>query len=194
MPRSALCPTLTLIATIALPLAPAAAEGAGHGPDWLEVTDITTRLHIRTAPSATASHLGAVENGTVLRNLGCRSDWCQVELPDGSAGWAAARYLREGMGPDAIPAPEPNYDATGRLPCSLRYGQPTFQCDFGVTRMGAGDADITIFWPGGSGRQLAFREGIPAVGGIEVERRGDLTVIELDEERYEIPDAVVFGG
>lgn len=96
------------------------------------------------------------------------------------------------------PAPKPNArsgNARGSLPCSTALGMPTRDCAFTVTRQADGNATVTISWPDGGSRAISFTKGVPAPReGQTTERRGDLTVINLNNERYEIPDAVVNGG
>ncbi len=97
----------------------------------------------------------------------------------------------------AKPAPKPGQRGTARgsLPCSTALGMPTRDCSFTVTRQGEGNATVTISWPDGGSRAISFTGGAPAPReGLRTERRGDLTVINLGNERYEIPDAVVNGG
>ena len=97
----------------------------------------------------------------------------------------------------AKPPPKPGQrdTARGSLPCSTALGMPTRDCSFTVTRQGTGNATVTISWPDGGSRAISFTGGAPAPReGLRTERRGDLTVINLGNERYEIPDAVVNGG
>ncbi|NHF74737.1 SH3 domain-containing protein [Paracoccus xiamenensis] len=97
----------------------------------------------------------------------------------------------------AKPAPKPGQRGTARgsLPCSTALGMPTRDCSFTVTRQGEGNATVTVNWPDGGSRAISFTGGAPAPReGLRTERRGDLTVINLGNERYEIPDAVVNGG
>ena len=77
------------------------------------------------------------------------------------------------------------------------------QCEFGVARAGGGYATIVITKPDGRPRAIFFRRGRPigadsseADGSFEfrVTKANDLHLIRLGNERYEIPDAVVFGG
>lgn len=85
--------------------------------------------------------------------------------------------------------------ATGSLPCSTALGMPTRDCAFSVTRSGPGTATIRVTWPGGGLREIRFENGAPAPASQQTtEKRGDLTVINIGNERYEIPDAVVNGG
>ncbi|MFV0410625.1 MAG: SH3 domain-containing protein [Paracoccus sp. (in: a-proteobacteria)] len=97
----------------------------------------------------------------------------------------------------AKPAPKPSRSgaATGTLPCSVVLGMPTRDCAFSVTRSGAGNATLTIDWPGDGQREIRFENGVPvAPDNLTHERRGDLRVVNIGNERYEIPDAVVLGG
>ena len=77
------------------------------------------------------------------------------------------------------------------------------QCDFGVTRTGNGDATVVITRPDGSKRTIMFTGGratgadiSQADGGavFSAQRDGDLSLIKVGDERYEIPDAAVSGG
>ena len=77
------------------------------------------------------------------------------------------------------------------------------QCEFGVARAGGGYATVVIKRPDGRQRIIFFRMGRPigadtsqADGspGFRATREGDLNLIRIGNERYEIPDAVVLGG
>jgi hypothetical protein len=86
-------------------LQPDYADGLSGGPDFWEVANVPPgdRLNVRSSPTAQASIIVRLSNGTVLRNLGCRMNgqtrWCKVERRDGSnSGWAAGRFLIESGG------------------------------------------------------------------------------------------------
>jgi hypothetical protein len=96
-----------------------------------------------------------------------------------------------------------HYDATGKVPCAQYKGQPMGQCDFGVLRKGNGDATVVITRPDGRKRTIVFVGGRATAADISqadggaafsVQREGDLNMIRVGDERYEIPDAVVSGG
>ena len=95
-----------------------------------------------------------------------------------------------------------NYNATGDIPCTMTAGQPTGSCPFGVTREGNGTGIVTVTKPDGRTRAIFFENGEATgydeseadPGDFSVEKQGDLSVIRIGEERYEIPDAVIFGG
>jgi hypothetical protein len=64
--------------------------------DGVAVGDL---LNIRVRPSPGANVVARLDNGAVVKKLGCQEvaghQWCLVELADGGGrkGWAAARYL-----------------------------------------------------------------------------------------------------
>ncbi|SEA99264.1 SH3 domain-containing protein [Rubrimonas cliftonensis] len=147
--------------------------------------------------------------------------WCEVETTGAARvrGWVSARYLREprpGAGGTAsqLPASPPGasaaeragqgrFDATGAIPCKQFAGQPTGQCRFGVARAPGGSAAVVVTRPDGGTRALFFEggrfvsadtsqaDGYPPYAAT---RDGDVFVVTVGAERYEIFDAVVFGG
>ena len=109
------------------------------------------------------------------------------------------------MGPEttSLRAGKGEFDATGKIPCAQHAGQPTVQCDFSVARQSGGYATVVVTKPDGMKRAIFFRRGIPAgadtsqadgYGEFRYEKEGDLHLVRIGEERYEIPDAVVTGG
>lgn len=103
----------------------------------------------------------------------------------------------------AYRAGQGDFDATGRIPCRQTAAQPMGQCLFGVAREGPGTATVAVTWPDGRRRFLTFvdgeflsadtsqADGYPEYGAT---REGDLSLVFVGEERYEVPDAVVDGG
>jgi hypothetical protein len=98
--------------------------------------------------------------------------------------------------------PGTNYHATGNVPCSMGNGRPTASCPFGVTRKGNGNADVTITKPDGRKRVVFFENG-KAIGydasqadpwAFSSSKESDLYIIRIGKERYEIIEAIVFGG
>jgi hypothetical protein len=94
------------------------------------------------------------------------------------------------------------YHATGNIPCALDASQPIGSCPFGVTREGNGNGSVTVTKTDGRTRTIHFKNG-KAIGAdgsqadpgdFRATRRGDVTVVSIGVERYEIPDAVIFGG
>ena len=96
------------------------------------------------------------------------------------------------------------FDATGQIPCAQSKGQPMSQCDFGVARAGAGSGTIVVSLPDGRKRTIFFVKGnatgsdwSQADGGdgtFHATKESDLYSISIGEERYEIPEAAIFGG
>ena len=98
--------------------------------------------------------------------------------------------------------PGTGYHATGDIPCSMGHGQPTGQCPFGVKREGQGSGVVTVTKPDGRTRAIFFKRGQATgydssqadPGEFRASRQGDLNIIRIGQERYEIPNAVIFGG
>jgi hypothetical protein len=98
--------------------------------------------------------------------------------------------------------PGTNFHSTGNVPCSMGGGQPTGSCAFGVKREGPGNGMVEVTKPDGRKRAIFFVKG-RATGydasqadrsGFKASRQGDLTIVLIGDERYEIPDAVIDGG
>jgi hypothetical protein len=99
----------------------------------------------------------------------------------------------------STPAPTDGYDAKGMIPCATSEGAPTSPCDFSVKRMGNGNATVRVALPGGGERYIYFENGMATSSdsnaGIVAEKQSDLFMIRIGtDERFEIPDAVIFGG
>ena len=94
------------------------------------------------------------------------------------------------------------FHATGNIPCTMGDGQPTGSCPFGVTREGKGNGTVTVTKPDGRTRAIFFEKGKPTgydvsqadPGQFHAGREGALNIVRIGKERYEIPDAVIFGG
>jgi len=193
--------------------APAAPEEGGPR-NW----EVSSKVKLREKPSTTARVVARYAPGTILDNLGCQRTegrvWCDVQrLGGGPRGYVSAEFLKPAVSPDgsvktgpddsALRAGQGKFDATGPLPCAQYKGQPMGQCEFGVARAGGGYATVVIKKPDGRTRAIFFRMGKP-IGADTSEadgyhefratKEGDLNLIRVGPERYEIPDAVVLGG
>ena len=210
----ALC--LVPVSAGAAPDVPAPPEDGG--PRNWEVAAVASALNLRERPSTLAPIVARYAPGTILDNLGCRAAdvrvWCEVqELGGGPRGYVAAEFLKPAVSPDgsvatgpddsALRAGEGRFDATGEIPCAGRAGQPMRSCPFGVARAGGGYATVVVTRPDGRTRAVYFRMGRPVgadtseadrSGPFRADKDADLHRIEVGEERYEIPDAVVLGG
>jgi len=83
------------------------ADGMGGGPDlWQLDLDSDDSVAMRLGPSASDDIVATIDDGTVLRNLGCTIAagvrWCRVALLEGhdDEGWLQGRFLR-GAAPSA---------------------------------------------------------------------------------------------
>ncbi len=102
---------------------------------------------------------------------------------------------------DAL-VPGTSYHATGSIPCAMATGQPMGSCPFGVKREGNGSGIVTVTKPDGRKRAIVFEQGKATgadtssadPGAFSASREGDSTTVRIGQERYEIPDAVIFGG
>jgi len=113
----------------------------------------------------------------------------------------AATAAHGGAGHDAK-VKGTNYHATGNVPCKMAKGQPTGSCPFGVVREGGGNGIVTVTKADGRKRAIFFEKG-KAVGAdlsqadpgeFRARKEADLNIVNIGEERYEIPDAVISGG
>lgn len=95
-----------------------------------------------------------------------------------------------------------DYHATGMISCALGEGQPNASCNFGVKREGNGSGMVTVTKPDGSKRVIFFENGRATgydqsqadAADFKSEKKSDMNIIHIGKERYEIPDAVIFGG
>jgi hypothetical protein len=195
---------------------PAAPEDGG--PRNWAVPNVASALDLREQPSTKAPIVASYQPGTILSNLGCQRAeggrvWCDVqELRGGPRGFAAAAFLTPAVAPDgtvatgpddsALRAGEGDFDATGQVPCAQHAGQPLAHCKFGVARAGGGYATVVVTRPDGRTRAIFFAFGVPIgadtseadPGAFEASRESDLFFVRVGDERYEIPDALIFGG
>ena len=187
------------------------------GPRNWEVTGMAGTLNLREKPSTNARIVATYEKGTILDNLGCQLSeglvWCDVQqLGGGPRGYVKAEFLKPAVSSDGSVATGPDdsglragrgeFDATGKIPCAQVTGQPMSQCEFSVARAGGGYATVVIKRSDGRSRTVFFRMG-KAISAdtsqadgypeFRASKEGDLNLIRVGNERYEIPDAVILG-
>jgi hypothetical protein len=177
-------------------------EPPAGDPPYLNPFGLSDDLPLHSEPDTTSAVLGGAASGQVMRNEGCEGTWCRVEALDGSgSGWAARQYLE--ASDSVLRAGQGVFDAVGPVPCAKGIGAPMATCAMGVARDDGGSATVVVTKPDGVERILFFKDGAflysdtsQAGGGFEssATRESDLTLIRVDDERYEIPDAVIFGG
>jgi len=121
---------------------------------------------------------------------------CTVTGFESGKGAAAAEPARQ-------QAAGASSSASGNIPCAQAKSQPMGQCPFIVSREGQGTATVSVTLPDGRKRAIFFAKG-KAIGAdlsqadgnmkFKAGKQGDLFKIQAGNERYEIPEAAVFGG
>lgn len=188
------------------PTPPGVAQG-DPSADFFRVEVGRSNLHIRAAPTTSATVLIRFASGTVVRNLGCRSaegrTWCAVEqnVRYGVRGWAASEFLRKTDSPEdrnwvgeaVVTATAPG--TARQVACAITPDAPLTTCEFGVVRGARGNAVLVIQLPDGRQRTIEFEAGAPVssdAGLIASRKSGGMTRVAVGAtERYAIPDAVV---
>lgn len=98
---------------------------------------------------------------------------------------------------DAL-VPGTPFHATGTLHCAPTMDAAATDCDFGVIRTGNGSGSVRITLPDGGSRTILFEDGEAVLsdggGQLTFTRIGDTMVINIGQEHYEMPDAVIYGG
>lgn len=137
-----------------------------------------------------------------LLAAGCSGE--STPRPDASAAApAAARQKTEADG-DALVAGT-GFNATATVRCITREGEAVGDCDAGIVRNRDGTARLTVFWPDGRSRNIMFDTRQRAAGAdtseadgssayaLQDSRAGDVIVVTIGPERYEIPEVLVLG-
>lgn len=133
----------------------------------------------------------------LMRNAARRDEAAKYTLTVGIAGAASAALVKPPASDAKVKGTA--YHATGTVPCSMGDAAPgSAQCQFGVIRGSAGNAEVHVTPPGGFKRVLTFKGKSVSAGAdakVKAGRSDDNWVIEVnDYERYRIPDAVINGG
>ncbi len=104
----------------------------------------------------------------------------------------------DGMLPDGS-----GFTASGQIKCVRDKDAADAMCDFGVVREGNGNGWVMVFWPDTGSRVIYFEDGTPssfdssaADGDAELTatKDGDTHIVMIGDSRFEIPDAVIYGG
>jgi hypothetical protein len=173
---------------------------------YVSVFGVQDRLNIRAEPTTQSAITDQAMAGTLFRNLGCvpHSDrvWCEVASLDasGPSGWAAATFLKPAD--PVLRAGAGAFDRIGRLTCAVPAGGVPTECVFGAARDPGGNAAVVVTRPDGLNRTLFFQDGTylsndasQAAGGFDTESEqiDGVFRIRIDDERYDIPEALVNG-
>ena len=132
----------------------------------------------------------------LMRNAARRYESANYALTVGVTGQALAATP---AARDAL-LPGTPFHASAKIACTPPYAAKTKECEVFVIRRGFdGTATVEVRWGAGMKRRILFVKGKPvaadATEALSIERRGDVSVVRLgSDERFEIPDALVFGG
>jgi hypothetical protein len=132
----------------------------------------------------------------LMRNAARRNESASYTLTVGVIGQplAATPAARDAL------IPGTPFHASAKIVCSVPYNAKTMECDAFVIRRGFdGTATVEVRWGDGLKRHILFVKGnavaADATDPLAGERRGDFSVVRFgDDERFEIPDALVSGG
>ena len=132
----------------------------------------------------------------LMRNAARRNESASYTLTVGVTGQplAATPAARDAL------IPGTPFHASAKVACAPPFGATTRECDAFVIRRGFdGTATVEVRWGEGLKRHILFVKGkavaADATDPLAVERRGDVSVVRFgDDERFEIPDALVTGG
>ncbi|RUT99098.1 SH3 domain-containing protein, partial [Mesorhizobium sp. M7A.T.Ca.TU.009.02.1.1] len=96
-------------------------------------------------------------------------------------------YVLALAAPDVPPASAPG---ASEIPCARYVGEPMTRCEATVVHKGTDKAEVTVTWPDGGTRVIAFDAGRPAGsnadGNFRFTREGSLNMIRIGEaERFE---------
>lgn len=138
----------------------------------------------------------------MMRSAARRNEVANYRLEMIVTGAAGKGASSTGPSKDDAMVEGTDYHATGNIPCAMGGGQPTGSCAFGVKREGNGSGIVTVTKPDGRTRSIFFENGNAKgadvseadPGDFKAKKQGDLSIVRIGKERYEIPDAVIFGG
>jgi len=93
------------------------------------------------------------------------------------------------------------FDATGGVRCAQEVGQPLGPCKAGVARANA-SAVVVVTFPNGFSRMLMFSDrqflrGNATMSGVGTDMEWRLSdgvySVRVDDQRFELPETLVFG-
>jgi membrane-bound inhibitor of C-type lysozyme len=134
----------------------------------------------------------------LMRSAARRDEAANYRLEMIVSGGGTASAGGSNVQDDALVAGTP-YNATGNIPCVIGRDGADGSCSFGVVREGGGSGFVEVTNPNGSSVSIYFQNGeaVGAEGGsgaFSVSRQGDQTVVFIGENRYVLPDAIIYGG
>lgn len=174
-------------------------------------------LALQSGPSPDAQTISLLPDGAVLSSFGCAEVegrmWCTVrKFRGGPRGFVLADSLVPVRGADGTPltgvddskrrAGKRDFDAEAGIPCAQERGQALGNCRAAVARGEGGDATVVATFPNGFARKLYFVQGefiaasatMSGVGkDIDWRLQDGVHLIRVDDQRFELPDRLVFG-
>jgi hypothetical protein len=182
------------------------------GPDWWKVSAGSgSALNLRAGPSTRYEAKGNLRNGEVLQNRGCRltgsERWCAIRAAhSGVTGWVAGRYLVE-SGRASTSIRSRRWSSRQRrafrcnrlraLCCASRSADAPMSHSVSFVK-GPGMPGSGSRWEmersGRFSSKAAPRSRLIRPETLRFDKTGDLFVIRVGDERFQIPDAVVSGG
>lgn len=167
-----------------------AIDGAIEMQNWSGALPADGEYTVRTYLNRAAARRGEKASYTLTVAI----DGAAAQSSGSGDATASAATQRAGEG---------KFNATGPIPCAQYKGQPMGQCTMGVARAGGGTATVVVTHPDGRKRFIFFEKG-KAIGAdlsqadgnmtFRATKEADLYQINAGDERYEIPEAVIFGG
>lgn len=161
--------------------------GSAGGNEWTGTLPSSGDYRIRTYLIRSAARRNESSNYTLL--IGITSN--------------RGNNSRDSQAPYTERAGQGLYDARGNIPCAQSKGQPMGTCSFGVARDPEGNAAVKVVFTDGHSRFIYFTHG-RATGAdlsqadgdmsFSATKEADLYKIQAGHERFEIPEAVIFGG
>ncbi|MEM6940654.1 MAG: hypothetical protein AAF943_06320 [Pseudomonadota bacterium] len=174
-------------------------------------------LTLKRVPGGGQEVGNMLSEAAVVQNFGCAetngSLWCKVRpLHGGPQGFASSADLAPIAGPDGVIARGMNdsakrakrkrFDATAVIQCAQEAGEALGPCPVGVSRSDGGDVTAAVTFKTGFTRLLFFMHGefISAAATMSGAGRDtdwqvveDVHLIRADDQRFEIPNEVLFG-
>ncbi len=149
-----------------------------EGPEWSGILPEDGEYKLRVYLMRSAARRNEIANFTLT-----------VSLSNDSK-----QNLGEAPASDAKVAGTP-YHAIGHVRC-IQNDSREAECAFGVIRGKPGNADVHITQPDGGLRILRFVGKTVSAAGNEVKatKQDDQWSVEVNGERYRIPEAVIVGG
>lgn len=174
-----------------------------------------TPVALQNEPGSEAPPLARLESGEILTGHGClrveAGTWCEVQsIAGGPRGFVPAEHLAPVAGPDGIVARgiddtprrarRGDFDISGEIACAQDRHLPMASCMADVARSGGGDATVVATFPNGFRRRLHFGHGMflrgdATMSGVGTDTawrlEGGMHFVRVDDQRFEIPDAMI---